>query len=67
MIKTIRRLRIGEVKEDYSWALALSDQERADLATSLTSDLWRTATGNVFPKMNRMSVNLSVRKNQVTV
>ena len=58
MIKTVRKFRIGEVKDDYSWALALSDQQRVDLATSLTSDLWRTSTGNVFPRINRHAVNL---------
>ena len=60
MIKTVRKFRVGEVKEDYSWSLALSDQQRIDLATSLTSDLWRTATGNIFPRINRKAVNLII-------
>ena len=60
MIKTVRKFRVGEVKEDYSWALALSDQQRIDLATSLTSDLWRAATGNVFPRIDRQAVNFII-------
>ena len=61
MIKTVRKFRVGEVKEDYFWALSLSDQQRIDLATSLTSDLWRAATATAFPRINRQVEKLVVQ------
>jgi hypothetical protein len=41
-------------RDDYSWALALGDSERLEIATRLVSDLWSVAhNGSPFPPMNR--------------
>ncbi len=53
MIKTIKVVKQDEAKEDYSWALALSDSERLNLAAKLTRDLWCAATGKPFPTLDR--------------
>ena len=54
MTKTLKVLRMEEDKEDYSWALALDDSERLEIATRLVVDLWSAAhDGSPFPSMNR--------------
>ena len=54
MAKTVRAFRMEDVKEDYSWALALDDSERLEIATRLVSDLWSAAhDGFPFPPMDR--------------
>ena len=54
MTKTVRVLRMEDEKEDYSWALALGDAERLEIATKLVSDLWSAARdGSPFPRMDR--------------
>ena len=54
MTKTFRALRMEDEKEDFSWALALDDSERLEIATRLVSDLWSTAhNGSPFPPMDR--------------
>ena len=53
MIKSIRIIRGKESKEDYSWARKLTDSERAACATNLICELWRTARGVDFPRMDR--------------
>ena len=54
MTKTFRALRMEDEKEDFSWALALDDSERLEIATRLISDLWSTAhNGSPFPPMDR--------------
>ena len=35
MTKTFRALRMEDEKEDFSWALALDDSERLEIATRL--------------------------------
>ena len=41
-------------RDDYSWALALGDSERLEIATRLVSDLWSAAhNGSPFPLMDR--------------
>ena len=41
-------------KEDYSWALALDDSARLEIATRLVNDLWSAAhDGAPFPRMDR--------------
>ena len=41
-------------KEDYSWALALDDSARLEIATRLVNDLWSAAhNGSQFPPMDR--------------
>ncbi len=54
MVKTTKVVHRGEQVDDHSWALALSDSERIDLATKLTRDLWCTAHGGTFPALDRM-------------
>lgn len=56
MTKTIRILRMEDAKDDYSWALALSDEEKADLATRLLCDLWQTSHQQPFPRMDRQKI-----------
>ena len=54
MTKTFRALRMEDEKEDFSWALALDDSERLEIATRLVSDLWSAAhNGSPFPPMDR--------------
>ena len=54
MTKTVRSFRMEDEKEDYSWALALDDSERLEVATKLVSDLWSAAhEGSPFPPMDR--------------
>ena len=54
MTKTVRAFRMEDEKEDYSWALALDDSERLEVATKLVSDLWSAAhEGSPFPPMDR--------------
>ena len=54
MTKTFRALRMEDEKEDFSWALALDDSERLEIATRLVSDLWSAAhDGAPFPQMDR--------------
>ena len=54
MTKTVKAFRLEDEKEDYSWALALDDSERLEIATRLVSDLWSAAhDGSPFPPMNR--------------
>ena len=61
MTKIVRALRMEDEKEDYSWALALDDAERLEIATRLVSDLWSTAhDGSPFPPMNRMVYRMAL-------
>ena len=54
MTKTVKAFRLEDEKEDYSWALALDDSERLEIATRLVSDLWSAAhEGSPFPPMDR--------------
>ena len=54
MTKTVKAFRMEDEKEDYSWALALDDSERLEVATRLVNDLWSAAhDGSPFPPMNR--------------
>ena len=54
MTKTVRVLRMEDEKEDYSWAQALDDSERLEIATRLVSDLWSAAhDGSPFRRMDR--------------
>ena len=54
MTKTVKAFRMEDEKEDYSWALALGDSERLEIATRLVNDLWSAAhDGSPFPPMNR--------------
>ena len=58
MTKTLRVLRMEDEKEDYSWAQALDDSERLEIATRLVSDLWSAAhDGSPFPPMDRTVYN----------
>ena len=58
MTKTFRALRMEDERGDYSWALALDDSERLEIATRLVSDLWSVAhNGSPFPPMNRTVCN----------
>ena len=58
MTKTFRALRMEDEKEDFSWALALDDSERLEIATRLVSDLWSAAhDGSPFPRMDRTVYN----------
>ena len=58
MTKTVRVLRMEDEKEDFSWALALDDSERLEIATRLVSDLWSAAhDGSPFPRMDRTVYN----------
>ena len=54
MTKTVKAFRMEDEKEDYSWALALDDSERLEIATRLVSNLWSAAhDGSPFPQMDR--------------
>ena len=54
MTKTFRALRMEDERDDNSWALALGDSERMEIATRLVSDLWSVAhNGSPFPRMDR--------------
>ena len=54
MIKTIRAYRGAPPEEDYSWALAMSENERLDVTYRLVRALWATAHGGEpFPSMDR--------------
>lgn len=58
MTKTVRAFRMEDEKEDYSWALALDDSERLEIATRLVGDLWSAAhEGSPFPSMGRTTYN----------
>ena len=58
MTKTVRVLRMEDEKENYSWAQALDDSERLEIATRLVSDLWSAAhDGSPFPRMDRTVYN----------
>ena len=54
----VRVIRLGEEKEDFSWALKLSDDERIGVADRLLRELWCTAHGRPFPQMDRKVVSL---------
>ena len=56
MTKTIKVLRMEDAKEDFSWALAFSDEEKVNLATRLLCDLWQTSHSQPFPRMDRQKV-----------
>ena len=56
MRKTIKILRMEDAKEDYSWALAFSDEEKVNLATRLLHDLWQASQPQPFPRMDRQKV-----------
>lgn len=58
MIKTVKVIRTGKCEDDYSWALSMTDDERIELATRLTRDLWCAAHGTTFPAMNRSLTRL---------
>ena len=54
MTKTVKAIRMEDEKDDYSWALALDDSERLEIATRLISDLWSAAhNGSSIPPMDR--------------
>ena len=54
MTKTVKAFRMADEREDYSWALALDDSKRLEIATRLVSDLWAAAhDGTPFPPMDR--------------
>ena len=58
MTKTVRVFRMEDEKEDYSWALALDDSERLEIAIRLVGDLWSAAhEGSPFPSMDRTTYN----------
>ena len=58
MTKTLKVFRMEDEKEDYSWALALDDSERLEIATRLVGDLWSAAhEGSPFPSMDRTIYN----------
>ena len=58
MTKTVKAFRLEDEKEDYSWAQALDDSERLEIATRLVSDLWSAAhDGSPFPRMDRTVYN----------
>ena len=57
MIKTIRAYRDTPPEDDYSWALAMNENERLDVAYRLVRDLWMAAHGGKpFPAMDRSFV-----------
>jgi len=52
--KTVKVFRIEDEREDYSWALALDDSKRLEIASRLVCDLWSAAhDGSPFPQMDR--------------
>ena len=54
MTKTLKVLRMEDEKEDYSWALAMSEDERLEVAYRLVRDLWAMAHGGEpYPEMDR--------------
>ena len=54
MIKTVKGCQMEDEKDDCSWALALGDSERLEIAARLVSGLWSAAhNGSPFPPMNR--------------
>ena len=54
MIKTIRAYRDAPPEDDYFWALAMSENERLDVAYRLVRDLWTAAHGGeTYPAMDR--------------
>ena len=58
MTKTVRGFRMEDEKEDYSWALALDDSERLEIAIRLVGDLWSAAhDGSPLPSMDRTTYN----------
>ena len=64
MTKAVKAFRMEDEREDYSWALALDDSKRLEIATRLVSDLWSAAhDGSPFPPMDR-SVYRYSRTNQ---
>ena len=58
MNKTLTVIRPGESRDDYSWALKLSDAERLNIADRLLHDLWTAAHGQPYPLMDRTVVRL---------
>ena len=56
MTKTIKVLRMEDAREDFSWALAFSDEEKVNLATRLLHELWQTSHSQPFPRMDRQKV-----------
>ena len=54
----VKVIRLGEEKEDFSWALKLSDDERIGVAERLLRDLWCMSHGQPFPTMDRSVVSL---------
>jgi hypothetical protein len=66
MTKTISVFRDAPPKEDYSWALALDDGQRIDLATRLVADLWSASHGGEpFPAMDRTVVKFTALANNL--
>ena len=60
MTKTIAVFRDTLPKEDYSWALALDDSQRIELATRLVADLWSASHGGeTCPPMDRSVVRFT--------
>ncbi len=64
MDKTIKVIKLEDLKEDYSWALALSDSERVNLSTKLTQDLWVASTGKPFPTLARHIIARLINPNK---
>jgi len=56
MNKTLKVCKLGEEKDDFSWAMALDDEKRIEIATQLTQDLWCAANGRPFPRLDRAIV-----------
>jgi len=78
MIKTMRVYRDAPPEEDYSWALAMDENERLEIAYRLVCDLWSaTHHGEPYPDMDRSNArfvlspqtpcnDISNRKQQMT-
>ena len=63
MIKIVK-YRLNDTAEDYSWALALDENQRISLAAKLTRDLWNVAHNSEFPTMDRSVVHYFVSGNE---
>lgn len=54
MTKTIQVYRDSPPAEDYSWALAMDENERLEVAYRLVRDLWTAAHGGEpYPALDR--------------
>ena len=61
MIKTIQAYRGTPPEEDYSWALAMDDNMRLEVAYRLVRDLWSAAhNGEPYPDMDRSMARFAV-------